>query len=84
MLLDQFLNFHNLLRLEAEVHRQLDDWINPELCLAVSMLNMNVRSPFLTTKEVEPKPFDSEDRRTHAAQRNLAPEGTRGHGEKAR
>ena len=36
MLLDQFLNVHNVLRLEAEVHRQLDDWIDPVVELAVN------------------------------------------------
>ena len=52
MLLDQFLNFRNLLWLEAEVRRQLDGRIDPELRFAVSMLNMNVRSPFLAGKEI--------------------------------
>ena len=56
MLLDQFLNFGKLLWLEAEVRRQLDRRINPELRFAVRMLNMNVRAPFLAGKEVEPKP----------------------------
>jgi hypothetical protein len=44
---DQFLNFRNLLWLQAEVCGQLDGRINPELCFAVCMLNMNGRPPFL-------------------------------------
>ena len=67
MLLDQFLNFGNLLWLEAEVRCQLDDRIDPELRFAVRMLNMNVRPSFLAGKEIEPKPSDSQDRRTHGA-----------------
>jgi len=57
VLLDQFLNFGNLLWLEAEVRCQLDRRIDPELRFAVRMLNMNVRPPFLAGKEIEPKPF---------------------------
>ena len=39
VLLDQFLNFRNLFWLEAEVRRQLDGRIDPELRFAVRMLN---------------------------------------------
>jgi len=58
MLLDQSLNFRDLLWLETKVRGQLDRWIDPELRFAVSMLNVNMSSPFLTGKEVEPKPLD--------------------------
>ena len=58
MLLDQCLNFCDLLWLEAEVRCQLDGGLEPELRFAVSMLNMNVRPSFLAGKEIEPKPFD--------------------------
>jgi hypothetical protein len=57
VLLDHFLNFRNLFWLEAEVRRQFDGGIEPELCFAVRMLNMNVRPPFLARKEIEPKPL---------------------------
>ena len=67
MLLDQFLSFGCLLWLEAEVPGQFDDWIDPELGFAVRMLNMNVRPSFLAGKEIESKPSDSQDRRTHGA-----------------
>ena len=67
VLLDQCLNFRNLLWLEAEVRRQLDGRIDPELRFAVSMLNVNVRPQFLAGKEIEPEPFDPQDRRTHKA-----------------
>ncbi len=67
MLLDQLLNFGNLLWFEAEVRRQLDGRIDPELRFAVRMLNMNVRPSFLAGKEIKPKPFDSQDRWTHGA-----------------
>jgi hypothetical protein len=50
VLLDQFLNFRNLLWLETEVCRQRDGRIDPELRFAVSMLNMNMRPPFLARK----------------------------------
>ena len=67
VLLDQFLNCRNLLWFEAEVRCQLDGRINPELRFAFRMLNMNVRPPFLARKEIEPKPFDPQDGRTHRA-----------------
>jgi hypothetical protein len=67
VLLDQFLNFGNLLGLKAEVRCQLDRRINPELRFAVRMLNMNVRPPLLAGKELKPKPSDPQDRRTHGA-----------------
>ena len=67
VLLDQFLNFRNLLWLEAKIRRQLDGRIDPELRLAVRMLNMHVRPMFLTGKEIEAKSFDPQNRRTHDA-----------------
>ena len=67
VLLDQSLNFRNLLWLEAEVRRELDGRIDPELRFAVRMLNMNVRPSFLAGKEIEPKSFDPQDRRAHEA-----------------
>jgi hypothetical protein len=67
VLLDQFLNFGNLLCLETKVRRQLDGRINPELRFAIRMLNMNVRPSFLAGKKVEPKPSDPQNCRTHAA-----------------
>ena len=54
VLLDQFLSVRDLLRLEAEVRRQFHGGIDPELRFAISMLNMNVRPPFLAREEVEP------------------------------
>ena len=61
------MNFSNLPWLEAEVRCQLDGRLDPELRFALSMLNVNVRQPFLAGKEVEPKPFDAQNSRTHAA-----------------
>ena len=65
MLLDQLLNLGDLLRLEAEVGRQFHNRLDPELRLAVRMLNMNVRSPFLARKELEAKSLDPQNGRTH-------------------
>ena len=67
VLLDQSLSFRNLFWLEAEVRRQLDGRIDPELRFAVRMLNMNVRPSFLAGKKIEPKSSDSQDGRTHGA-----------------
>jgi len=58
MLLDQVLNFRDLLWLETKVCGQLDGWIDPELRFAVRVLNVNMSSPFLSGKEVEPKPLE--------------------------
>jgi hypothetical protein len=44
VLLDQGLNFRDLLWLETEVRGELDGWIDPELRFAVSMLNVNMSS----------------------------------------
>ena len=45
---------------------QFDARFNPELGLALGMLHMHVRSGFLAREEVEPKPLDAQDRRTHS------------------
>lgn len=65
MLLDQGLDFRNLLWLQTEVAGQLHGRIDPELRFAIGMLNVNVSSSFLTGKEVKPISLDPQDRRTH-------------------
>lgn len=47
MLLNEILCLDYLLRFEAEVRGQLYVWINPKLCLAVSVLNVDVGASFL-------------------------------------
>ena len=71
--------------LRPEVCGQFDDRINPELCFAFGVLNMNVRAPLLAEKEVEPKPSNAQDRRTHQPQHSLrGPRGARaGRGKRA-
>ena len=66
VLLDQNLCLSDVLWLDVEVCGELDDRIDPELGFAFGVLNMNVRPPFLTREEVEPKPPNAKDRRTHS------------------
>jgi len=47
MLLNEILCLDYLLRFEAEVRGQLYVWINPKLCLAVGVLNVDVGASFL-------------------------------------
>lgn len=65
MLLDQYLSFCNLFGSKAEVHGEFHRRLDPELRLAVCMLNMNMRPSFFAGKEVEPKSLDPQNRRTH-------------------
>jgi len=65
VLLDKSLDFGHLLGLEAEVHGQLNVWVNPELRFTVGMLNVNVRAPFFTGKEIQPKASHPKNCRTH-------------------
>ena len=76
MLLDQNLCLSDVLWLEVEVCGELDDRIDPELGFAFGVLNMNVRPPFLTREEVEAKPPNAKDRRTHSL--SIACEDRRG------
>jgi hypothetical protein len=39
--------------------------VDPELRLALGVLNMHVRPPLFTREEVEPETSDAQDRRTH-------------------
>lgn len=66
MLLNQFLNLGHLLRLEAIVRRQFYGRFNPELGLAIGVLDVHMGSRFLTRKEVEAETTNPEHRRTHA------------------
>jgi hypothetical protein len=54
VLLDQFLCLGDLLRLETEIRHQLHVRLDPKLCFAVGMLNVDVSPPFLSGEKVEP------------------------------
>jgi len=66
VLLDKFLCFREPLRLEAVVRMQFHSRLNPELGLALGVLDVHVRTSLLARKEVEPKPLNAQDRRTHS------------------
>ena len=66
------LDLGHLLRLETEVHRQLDARINPELRFTISVLHVNVSASLLAGEEVEAKPLRSKNRWTHKAQLNAS------------
>ena len=57
VLLNQILGFGHLLRLEADVPRELDCRIDAELRLAVGMLNMHVRAELFAREEIDRNPF---------------------------
>ena len=57
VLLNQILGFGHLLRLEADVPRELDCRIDAELHLAVGMLNMHVRAELFAREEIDRNPF---------------------------
>src|SRR6266851_927263 len=57
VLLDQFLCLGDLLRFETEIRHQLHARVNPELCFAVGMLNMDVSPPFLSGKKKKRNPL---------------------------
>ena len=65
MLLDHFRGFGNLLRFDPIVRVEFNRRFNPELRFAIGMLDMHMWPAFLTRKEVEPKPSNAQDRRTH-------------------
>lgn len=67
MLLYQALCLANLPRLNTKVRRQFHTWLNPELCLTIGMLHMNVSASFLAREEIEPKSLGSKNRRDHRA-----------------
>jgi hypothetical protein len=51
---DQLLCLGDLLRLETEICHQLHVRLDPKLCFAVGMLNVDVSPPFLSGEKVEP------------------------------
>jgi len=65
VLLDQFPGFCNLLHFQPVVRVEFNSWFDPELCFAVGMLDMDMRSRLLTREEVEPEPSNAQDGRTH-------------------
>ena len=66
MLLDQFVSLSESLRLKAIVRMQFNRRLNPELGLALGVLDMHVRADLLAREEVEPKPPHAQDRRAHS------------------
>jgi len=67
MLLNQFLGFGDLFRCETVVLDERHDGVDPELCLTICVLNVNMRPRLLARKEIKPKSSDPQDRRTHRA-----------------
>ena len=63
VVLNQALSLGYVLRFQAEVCRQLDARINPEL--RFTAVNVDVSSPLLAREEVEPKPFRAKHGRAH-------------------
>src|SRR4030095_4684697 len=68
VVLCQLLRLGASLRLEAIGRMQFHSGFDPELCLTLCVLHMYVRPRFLSREEVEPKPLDTQDRRTHSPQ----------------
>jgi len=73
MLLYQLLRFGESLRLETMVRVEFHGWFDPELGLTIGVLHMYMRPRLLAREEVEPKPLDAQDRRTHMSRRRLRP-----------
>jgi hypothetical protein len=65
VLLNQILGFGNVLRLEAVVAVQFNGWFDPELRLPVGMLDMDVRPPLFSRKEVKAEPSNTQYRGAH-------------------
>ena len=68
MLLYQLLRFGESLRLETIARVEFHCGFDPELGLTLGVLHMYVRPRLLAREEVEPKPLDAQDRRTHSGQ----------------
>ena len=65
MLLNQLRRLCQLFGFESVVGVKLHDRFNPELGLAVSVLDVNVGSRFLAREEVETVPANPKNRGTH-------------------
>ena len=66
MLLNQLVSLGDLARLEAIVGKQLDGRVNPELGLAIGVLNVHMGSRFFAREKVKAIAPNPKDRRTHA------------------
>lgn len=65
MLPDELLNRAQFVSPKTVVHGQLQCWVEPELCLPIRVLHMDVQPQLLAGKEVESKPAGAKNGRAH-------------------